>query len=272
VFAWRRGLFSGRAWRVAGVLVAVHVLLLSLVGGAMLERYLLPVLPIVYTAMAAATGIFRPVYNIALRLALLAGLIAGNFWNPPYPFPFENNLAFTDFVQLQRSAASFLEHTYATARIATAWPLTAALSRPELGYVSHPLSVHSLPDFTAYTIDRLDWYDAPIVVVFSRAWEPEWSWTNFALVRRIWHTFYGYEPELSIPAMRHRAVTPLAHWYRRGLWLEIYAAGSGTVLARRPRTLTTRPTTPVPTVAAQTVPGYAGHKQGVPSGAQHPVY
>ncbi len=34
-----------------------------------------------------------------------AGLFAGLFFNPPFPFPYENNLAMVDFVQLQRAAA-----------------------------------------------------------------------------------------------------------------------------------------------------------------------
>jgi len=220
--------FSTRAWRIAWLLTGLHVLFLSAVGGAMLERYLLPVLPILYAAMAAAMSRYRPALKVACQLALLAGLIAGNFWNPPYPFPFENNLAFTDFVKLQQTAAEFVERNYAGARIATVWPLTSALSRPEFGYVGRALPVHSLPDFTAYSVDHLDWRDAGVFVLFSRMWEPEWSWTHIELVRKVWRRFYGYEPELSIPEMRRRPVTPVAHWTRRGLWIEVYEVSTGT--------------------------------------------
>jgi hypothetical protein len=220
--------FSTRAWRIAWLLIGIHVLFLSTVGGAMLERYLLPVLPIVYTAMVAAMSAYRPTLKAACQLALLAGLIAGNFWNPPYPFPFENNLSFTDFVKLQQAAAEFLERNYAGARVATVWPLTSALSRPEFGYVSRALPVHSLPDFTASSVDKVDWHDARVFVLFSRMWDPEWSWTRIELVRKIWRRFYGYEPELSIPDMRSRPVSPLAHWSRRGLWIEVYEVNTGT--------------------------------------------
>lgn len=231
--AWRRGLFSTRAWRIAWLLVAIHVLFLSLVGGAMLERYLLPVLPIVYTAMVAGMSIYQPPLKLACQLALLAGLIAGNFWNPPYPFPFENNLAFTDFVKLQQDAAEFLERDYAGAPVATVWPLTSALRRPELGYVSHPFPVRSLPDFTAASVNQLDWTGVRVFVLFSRMWEPEWSWTNIELVRKIWHRFYGYEPELSFVEMRRRPVTPVAHWTRHGLWVEVYEVNTGTAAGAR---------------------------------------
>ncbi len=58
LLAWRRGVFATRAWRIAWLVIGIHVLFLSVVGGAMLERYLLPVLPIVYTAMVAAMSIY----------------------------------------------------------------------------------------------------------------------------------------------------------------------------------------------------------------------
>jgi hypothetical protein len=229
LLAWRRAVFSTRAWRIAWILIGIHVLFLSAVGGAMLERYLLPVLPIVYAAMVAAMSIYKGPLKLACQLALLAGLIAGNFWNPPYPFPFENNLAFTDFVELQQTAAEFVARNYTSERIATVWPLTSALSRPEFGYVDRAMSVHSLPDFTAYSVDSTDWQrDARVLVFFSRTWEPRWSWTNIELVRKIWRHFYGFEPELSISEMRLRALTPVARWERGGQWIEVYEVSSRT--------------------------------------------
>ncbi len=233
LLAWRRGIFSTRAWRVAWLMIAVHVLFLSVIGGAMLERYLLPVLPVVYTAMLAAMSVYPGTLKVACQLALLAGLIAGNFWNPPYPFPFENNLAFTDFVDLQQTAAGFVERNYPGERIATVWPLTAALRRPEFGYVHRALPVVSLPGFTAHSVDSPAWRSARIFVFFSRTWEPSWSWTNIELVRKIWRRFYGYEADLSVPEMRNRPVTPVARWVRRGQWVEVYQVDTGTVAAAR---------------------------------------
>jgi hypothetical protein len=229
-----RGVFATRSWRIAWLMIGIHVLFLSAVGGAMLERYLLPVLPIVYAAMVAAMSIYKGPLRVVCQVALLAGLIVGNFWNPPYPFPFENNLAFTDFVALQQTAAEFVARNYAGERIATVWPLTSALSRPEFGYVRHAIPVSSLPDFTAHSVDSPDWQrDARVLVFFSRMWEPEWSWTNIELVRKVWRRFYGYEPELTIPEMRRRPLTPVARWERRGQWIEVYEVSTGTVAAAR---------------------------------------
>jgi 4-amino-4-deoxy-L-arabinose transferase-like glycosyltransferase len=233
VLAARRAVFATRAWRIAWLMIGIHVLFLSAVGGAMLERYLLPVLPVVYAAMVAAMSIYKGPLRVVCQIALLAGLIVGNFWNPPYPFPFENNLAFTDFVRLQQTAAEFVARNYAGERVATVWPLTSALSRPEFGYVSRAIPVHSLPDFTAHSVDSSDWqHDARVFIFFSRMWEPEWSWTNIELVRKVWRRFYGYEPELTIPEMRSRPLTPVARWQRRGQWIEVYV-GQASGLSQR---------------------------------------
>lgn len=237
LLAWRRGVFATRPWRIAWLMIGIHVLFLSAVGGAMLERYLLPVLPVVYTAMVAAMSIYKGPLKLVCQVALLAGLILGNFWNPPYPFPFENNLAFTDFVALQQAAAGFVARNYPGERIATVWPLTSALSRPEFGYVPRAMLVHSLPDFTSRSVDSPDWqHDARVLVFFSRMWEPAWSFTDIALVRKIWRRFYGYEPELTVPEMRSRPLNLVARWQRRGQWIEVYEAVGGTgVLARLSR-------------------------------------
>ena len=131
VYAYiRGGVYEGRSWRVAWLLVAGHVALFSVLGGAMLERYLLPVLPIVYIAMVAGLCALPSPWRALSQVALIAGVGYCNFWNPPYPFPYENNLAFTQFVKLHETAAGFIEHDYPGAEISTAWPLSAALRRP----------------------------------------------------------------------------------------------------------------------------------------------
>ena len=44
-----------------------------------------------------------------------------------------------DFVRLQAVAAQFLESQLPDSNVATAWPYTGALSRPEYGYVERPM-------------------------------------------------------------------------------------------------------------------------------------
>src|ERR1700685_2543872 len=134
------------------MLLAAHVARATALGGAVLERYLLPVLPVLYTAMAAGLSLFPRTPRLICSAALLAGVAAGIFINPPYPFPYEDNLAFADFVHLQSEAAAYLNRWYPGARVTTVWPLTLELSRPELGYVDRAMAVTSLPNLAPSTL------------------------------------------------------------------------------------------------------------------------
>ena len=128
-------------WRLTLCVSFAMLLLVSILGGAELERYLLPVLPVFYVAVSIGLSRLRKWTGIAVTTALIAGLIASLFWNPPYPFPFENNYAMVDFVRLQQVAAGYTELTFPTRTVATAWPFSAALESPDYGYVSHKLKV-----------------------------------------------------------------------------------------------------------------------------------
>jgi hypothetical protein len=215
--AWRsERVFRGRAWRVAASVAAAHVLLYTLLGGAVLNRYLLPALPVLYAAMAGAIAMLPKGRRIAASAVLLAGSAASNFLNPPYPFPYEENLAFADFASLHQQAAAYIGHWYADPVVHSAWPMTAELERPELGYVSRPLRVRMLPDLTAATIGGLNWRQVEILVVFSREWDPP-----FNLGRLI---PFG-APAQQVTREEARARTPFppdASFFRRGQWVDIY--------------------------------------------------
>ena len=117
----------------------------------MLERYLLPVLPILYAAFAVS---MRALSDRTRKIAigcLATCLAAANFINPPYPFPFENNLMFVRFVDIEREAA-FAADTYDGA-VATTFPMSAALAHPNNGYLMLPHKVVEVPDFRQSTMD-----------------------------------------------------------------------------------------------------------------------
>jgi hypothetical protein len=224
LFAWRVSrLFHGRSWRVAGAFAAAHVAAVTLLGGATLERYLLPAMPILYTAMAAGLACFPRRPRLICSAALLAGLAAGIFLNPPYPFPFEDNMAMADFTSLQTSAADFLKHCCSNARIETAWPLSVELQRPSLGYVGQPLSVDTLPALTRQAIQDIDWERAQAVAVFATTWDPPLSPLRWAPVRSFWNGVFGYEPPAAEEDLRRAApYPPAARWSRNGQWMDIY--------------------------------------------------
>jgi 4-amino-4-deoxy-L-arabinose transferase-like glycosyltransferase len=224
LFAWRISrIFRDRNWRIAGSLAIAHAATVTLLGGATLERYLLPVLPILYSAMAAGLSLFPRRPRLICSAALLAGLTAGIFVSPPYPFPYEDNLAFADFVRLQSEAAGYLSRWYSGAEVATVWPLTVELTRPDLGYVDRRLAVDSLADPSAETLRNLDWRKVQALAVFSRNSDPTLNPLRIEPVRRLWQALFGYSPPATEEEVRRIVPYPLAaSWRKNGQWMDIF--------------------------------------------------
>jgi hypothetical protein len=224
----RMPLFHSRPWRITAAFGALHVLLVSLLGGAVLERYLLPVLPIVYIAFAVSLGALRRVQRQAALAGLLAGLIAANFVNPLYPFPFENNLAFVRFVQLEQEAAAAIE-AHGDDVTATAFPLADALRHPDFGYVRRAQKVVEVAGFQRSEIEKLKSRRPDALVVFNRAWDP------LHLLRRrgvenFLERYYDYRPELSADEIGEElSMHVTERWSRRGLTMELLERGRETV-------------------------------------------
>jgi hypothetical protein len=226
VWAWRRSpLFRSRPWQVAGSVAAAHVLLFTALGGAVLNRYLLPALPILFAAMAAALSALPRLQKRVAAAILLVGMGASNWINPPYPFPFEENLAFADFLKLHRDAADYIAHWYVNPIVHTAWPMTAELSRPELGFTPRKLRVETMPDMSAEAVAGIDWSRAQIVAVFSRNWDPRTNFLRVAPLVRLWDSLYGYVPNATQEEARARIPFPNdASFMRRGQWVDIYVS------------------------------------------------
>lgn len=207
---------------LALALIAVYILVLSVVGGAILPRYMLPVFPAFY-ALAAAL-IFRLPKSIA-RLAccgILVCFVAGWFINPPYPFPYEDNLSYADFIRLHQCAAAYLEALPGNPTILTAWPSTDELRQPSLGYVRRPLRVAQVDDFTPSSFASAPRFD--VLYLYSRKWDPPDNWlTRFGPLRAFTRRFYAYQPAArpgEIAAGCHLRL--IEEFDRRGQWVRIY--------------------------------------------------
>ena len=222
--AWRRTrIFFSREWRITWLFLSAHVTMVSVLGGAELERYLLPVLPLLYIAMAAAWSTLRPRWRNACFATVAAGLLLGLFVNPPYPFPFENNLAMVDFVELHRDAAQYLEANYPDRVVYTAWPLTAALRDPAFGYVTKKLASFETSDFGESTLNSLDPKGVQVLALYSRTWEPSWSVLRWPLVEAFLRHFYLYQPQMDADQVRkHFGLVPVRRFAQRGQWVEVY--------------------------------------------------
>jgi len=132
---------------VFAVVIVAHAVALSLIGGAVLARYMLPVLPLVI--LICVSTIWRRARRWRSVLAVVcAGFVLALFVNPPHRFPWEENLAYRDFVTLHRRAARVLSANYTDSRVLTAWPASDELRWPYLGYVERPLAVVPIEHFS----------------------------------------------------------------------------------------------------------------------------
>ena len=224
--SWRRyKTYATRPWRITMIFAAAHILLVSLLGGAELERYLLPVVALYYIAVGAA---FSAVPQFLIRnvgmFAVCGGLITGMFVNPVFPFPYEDNLAMVDFVRLHQTAAQYLESNYKDKNIYTAWPLTPALERSEFGYVQHSLKAHETVDLHYSTLSKLNPQAVDVLVMYSRTWEPKWSVFRVAGVDRFLARFYDYEPQMTDDQCRGvLGLARMGHWEQGGQWISVFA-------------------------------------------------
>ena len=218
IYAWRRmPLLRSRSWRIAGVFAAAHVVVVSVLGGAVLERYLLPVLPILYTAFALSLRALMPRARNLTLAAFLICLAAANFVNPVYPFPFENNLAFTHFVKLQQRAATSIQTR--TGVVATAFPMSDALRRPEFGYVDLPWKVIEIHDFTRNSVLSLQGRSPAMMAVFDTTWDPLHIFGNGPF-RWILAKLYNYEAPLSPGEIAQLLGMRVARrWESGGQWM-----------------------------------------------------
>jgi hypothetical protein len=236
VAAWRTSrLFRSRRWQIAWLVVAAHAVMLTVLGGAVLNRYLLPALPIVFAAMAAALSLLPRAARITATCLLLAGLVASNWINPPYPFPFEENLAFADFLKLHSEAADYVQHWYADPVVTTVWPMTAELSEPDLGFVQRPIRIATLPNLAPQTLEQMDWSKVQVLVAFSVHWDPPLNLMRLEPVLRFWERFYNFVPSVSAEEARVRIPFPAAaHFERRGQWVDVYVNPAVNLPAPRP--------------------------------------
>src|ERR1017187_5721139 len=155
------------------VLILANAALFSVLGGALLTRYLLPMYPLIL--LVAVTTFYRRVplwHGVAVFCA--AAFLVGLFVNPPYGFAPEDNLAYARVVRMHLAGVAQLEHRYPGATVLSAGPMTDELTRPELGYVKQPIDVARIEDFTPAQIgiaaQEPEKYSAALV--FSTKYDP----------------------------------------------------------------------------------------------------
>jgi hypothetical protein len=222
--AWRRTpIFRTREWAITAAVAAAQTSVVTVFGGAALERYLLPVLPLFYIAAASALTTWRKRAARGMTAAMAAGLVIAMFVPSVFPYPYENNLAVFDFIRLQQQAASFVESTYPEKTIASAWPFPDAIRRPEFGYVSRPMKVRGLDNFDPATVMKLKVEPADVLVLYSRTWEPRLSVVRLEVIKRFLSRYYFYQPQITREEIEAELdMTRVMRFERGEQWVEVY--------------------------------------------------
>jgi 4-amino-4-deoxy-L-arabinose transferase-like glycosyltransferase len=141
------------ALRTIALLIAANWLFFSVLGGALLTRYLLPVYPLILLVCVdtwrARTRLW-PVFAAITAAAFVSAL-----WiNPPTSFAPEDTLTYRDMIVVHQEAIDFVATHYPGATVLTAWPVSADLFRPELGYVRTPIHAFSIENFARPEIEK----------------------------------------------------------------------------------------------------------------------
>ena len=184
------------------VVIAIYALAMAMIGGAVLARYLLPAIPLVI--ILCVSTIWRRVrYWTAVVAFVALAFVAAWFWSPPYGFSPEDNLAYRGYVILHEDGEHFLEARYPMARVLTAWPASDEITQPWLGYITRPMKVERIEDFSLdHVLSAAGLHsDYHVALAFSTKYEPRpefWDhWQAFARIKAKWKSrFFGYHRDL----------------------------------------------------------------------------
>ncbi len=209
---------------VFGVVLVGYAVALSIVGGAVLARYLLPVYPLVVIVFVSTLWRRLPGWQWFFGVVCLA-FVLGLGINPPYHFAPEDNLAYADFVRLHQGAAKYLEAHPPAVRVLTAWPASDELTKPYLGYVDKPLAIVRIENFSAEQLvvarELANSYD--MVMIFSTKYEPA---GGFLIRLPFWETlqkrYFDYHSDVP-PAFAAEMLQGRIVWQERrgGQWAAI---------------------------------------------------
>lgn len=154
---------------ICGCVLLVHVCALSVLGGAVLARYMLAVIPLV---IVSCICLLRKYYAV-LAVTLIAFLLhlPGNL---PYNYAVEETIKYAEFVRVHRKASQYISQNLSDSEIVTSWPATFELTRPDLGYVAAPIKV-----FERDFLDQAQMKsflqgssDHRVVMLFNRNYDP----------------------------------------------------------------------------------------------------
>ena len=219
----RTGL-SRRVFQALAVILVANLLEFSVLGGALLTRYLLPMYPLILLICVVEWRRHLRLWWAVAALSF-AAFTAAIWLNPPYAFAPEDNLTYRDMIVLHQGAIARIARQFPGARVLTAWPATGELEHPELGYTRVAIRTVSVPNFSLPEMQKVAsapaTYDTALL--FSTKWEPALGEVNLARQNETVDTrYFDFHHDLDpadAAALLHGEVVWEAH--RRGEWAAI---------------------------------------------------
>lgn len=138
---------SSRHWTALAAVIVGYVVMLSVIGGTQLPRYLLPVDPLIVLASLAVISVRTRWWPVFAGLVSMAFLIALFTYPNYYGLVLEDNLSYLDYVALHQKAVEFLEEA-PKAPVLAKYPVSSELTEPWLGYTRQPMVVSEIEDVT----------------------------------------------------------------------------------------------------------------------------
>ncbi len=180
------------------VVLVANVVAESVLGGAVLARYMLPVVPLVI--LVCISTMRRRLRHWTWYVAIaVAAFVVQLFVPPPYRIAPEDTLLYRDYIILHKQAANELaKHPQRT--ILTAWPASDELTRPWLGYVKQPLTVVRIENFSVPEIERAAHATGQFdtAYLFSTKWEPPHPLLqSLTFGKQLQERFFDYHEDLS---------------------------------------------------------------------------
>lgn len=180
------------------VVLLANVAAESVLGGAVLARYMLPVVPLVI--LVCVSTLHRRIRRWTWWIAFTcAAFVLQLLVPPPYRIAPEDTLLYRDYVVLHKKAADDLAK-HPGARVLTAWPASDELTRPFLGYVKQPLAIVRIENFSAPEIERASHAigEFDTAYLFTTKWEPPHPLlVDLFFGRSIQERFFDYHQDLS---------------------------------------------------------------------------
>jgi hypothetical protein len=207
------------------VVIVGYVVIMALIGGAVLARYMLPAVPLVIILCVSTLWRRFPYWQAGIGCVVLAFVLAW-YSNPPYGFSPEDNLAYRDYILLHEDAERFLEARYPMARVLTAWPASDEIARPWLGYITRPMRVVRIENFSLEEVLSAADFRASyeVALVFSTKYEPgPEPWDRWQTWTKLKSRFFGFHRDLPPAAIAkilggHIVYSPTP---RQGQWIGV---------------------------------------------------